>query len=294
MQARLTQLPGHFDASDRAIRRAVGFAPELSSAGAGWSGVALYGWRGQCREAMFEPFAEPVIVYHVGGAQDVGVRVGRRWDLCTHPGLLTVIPPHTRVDWDIRGEVYSRSVHLGPQLFGRAAGESDHLPAFRFRCGESDPLLIAAIHALEQELCAPGQRGTLTVDSASAFMAERLQGEPVLRSARRGVLGARPLARVLERIEASIEPGVSLQVLAEECGLSRAYFAAAFRAATGQSAHRYLTQRRLLRARNLLRDGELTLAQIALRCGFSSQAHFSDAFRREIGHTPSAFRRRLS
>ena len=47
----------------------------------------------------------------------------------------------------------------------------------------------------------------------------------------------------------------------------------------------------LARARELLLHSTLSLAQVALRCGFSSQAHFTEYFRREVGATPQAFRR---
>lgn len=285
--------PGGFAASGQSIRRAVGFAPELSSASAGWRQVALYAWRGECGAAEFEPFDEPVIVYHVGGAQTVPVRLERRWDRRTHPGLITVIPPRTRIGWDIRGEVHSRTVHLGRAFFAddddvQASGDD-----LRFQCGVRDPLLIVAIQALEGELRSPGQHGTLYADSVSQVMALHL-----LRESRRPVPSSGPqrlsrerLGRVIDRIEDSIETGVSLQALADEAALSRTRFAAAFRGATGLSPHRYLTQRRLARARELLLHSTLSLAQVALRCGFSSQAHFTEYFRREVGATPQAFRR---
>lgn len=289
--------PGRFSASGRAIVRSVGFTPELSSESAGWSSLALYGWRGQCQEAAFEPFEEPVIVYHVGGAQTVPVRVGRHWDRQTHPGLITVIPPATRIGWDIRGEVHSRSVHLGSKFFTAAEGEGTApVPTLRFRCGVQDPLLISAIHALENELRQPQQHGTLYADSVSDFMALHLLRECASASAplqplQRGGLSRRMLQRVLERLESSIETGISLQALADEVSLSRAYFSVAFRQSTGVSAHRFLTQRRLLRARELLDTTRLSLAEVALRCGFSSQAHFTQYFHREIGLTPRQFRR---
>lgn len=289
------QAPGRFDASDRAIRRAVGFAPEFSSANAGWNSVALYGWRGQCGNADFEPFAEPVVIYHVGGAQTVPVRVGRRLDR-THPGMITVIPPSTRVGWDIRGEVHSRSVHLGARLFENDPARPVTLDGLAFRCGIPDPLLVSAIHSLENELRDPSQHGPLYADAVSTFMAAHLLRDSTVwaPTPRGGRLSRRVLERVLERIEASIEIGVSLQALADESGLSRAYFASAFRQATGLSPHRYLTQRRLLRARELLHEPGLSIAHVALRCGFSSQAHFTEYFRREAGATPSEFRRRVA
>lgn len=284
---------GRFAASGRSIVRAVGFAPELSSESAGWKNLAFYGWRGQCREAAFEPFEEPVIVYHVGGAQTVPVRVGRNWDRRTHPGLVTVIPPATRIEWDIRGEVYSRSIHLGSRFFSAADGDEPARPELQFRCGVQDPVLTSAICAMEMELREPRELGTLYADAVSDFMALHLLrtcGKPALLPQRRGALSGRLLRRVLERIESSVERGISLQALADEVALSRTYFSSAFRGAMGMSPHRYLTQRRLARARALLLTTNLSLAEVALRCGFSSQAHFTQYFHRENGVTPQQFR----
>lgn len=288
------QPPGRFAASGHSIIRSVGFAPELSSESAGWKNLAFYGWRGQCREAAFEPFEEPVIVYHVGGAQTVSVRVGRNWDLQTHPGLVTIIPPATRIGWDIRGEVHSRSIHLGSRFFSATDSDAPTASRLQFRCGVQDPLLTSAIEALEQELREPRELGTLYADSVADFMALHLlrdSGHPATSARRSGSLSRQSLQRVMERIESSIERGISLQALADETSLSRTYFAAAFRESTGLSPHRYLTQRRLARARDLLSVSALSLAEVALRCGFSSQAHFTQYFHRESGATPNQFRK---
>lgn len=284
---------GRFAVSGRSIHHAVGFAPELSSDDAGWDSLALYGWRGSCREADFAPFPEAVVVYHVGGAPRVPIRVGRRWDRHTQPGLLTVIPPDTRVGWDIRGEVHSRTVHLGPRLF---QDEDGARPALGFRCGVQDALLVSAIQALETELRSPSQCGTLYADALATTMARHLlrDSQMLAPGDARGALAPRRLARVLERIEASLECGVSLQALAAEAALSRAYFSTAFRRSMGVTPHRYLTQRRLLRAQQLLGGSDLPLSQIAMRCGFSSQAHFTDYFRKAHGVTPSHYRRALA
>lgn len=289
--------PGRFAASGRAIVQSIGFTPELSSDAAGWNNLAFYGWRGECQEAAFEPFEEPVIVYHVGGAQTVPVRVGRKWNLQTHPGLVTIIPPATPIGWDIRGEVHSRTIHLGSRFFSSTDSDSPIAPRLQLRCGVQDPLLTSAIQALEQELREPRELGTLYVDSVSDFMALHLLrdcGRPDALPRQRGALSRRNLQRVMERIESSIEQGVSLQALADETSLSRTYFSVAFRQSTGLSPHRYLTLRRLARARDLLRVSALSIAEVALRCGFSSQAHFTQYFHRESGVTPHQFRRSLA
>lgn len=286
--------PGRFAASGRAIGSAVGFAPALSSTVSGWKNLALFAWHGQCDEAQFEPFSEPVIVYHVGGAQSVPVRVGRRSDQCTHPGLITIIPPDTAVGWEIDGEVHSRTLHLSSRFFDDGCpGEVSIHGGLRFRCGIQDPLIAAVIDTLEREVRSPSQTGSLYADSVADTLALHLLGRYVERGVTvkaAGGLPARVLRRSLERLDASIVGGVSLQELADDAHLSRSYFADAFRRSTGVAPHRYLTQRRLERARDLLRGCALPISEVALRCGFSSQAHLSSSFRAAYGTSPRRFR----
>jgi AraC family transcriptional regulator len=87
-----------------------------------------------------------------------------------------------------------------------------------------------------------------------------------------------------------MEAGISLDDLAAEAGYSRFHFAHAFSEAMGLPPHRYLTLRRIERAKDLLRDTDLPLAEIALMVGFSSQSHFTHRFRTVVGETPRGFR----
>jgi len=59
------------------------------------------------------------------------------------------------------------------------------------------------------------------------------------------------------------------------------------------TAHRYLLNRRIERARRLLGQADMSIAQVAYRCGFSSQAHLTLAFRRACRLTPGEYRREL-
>jgi AraC family transcriptional regulator len=107
----------------------------------------------------------------------------------------------------------------------------------------------------------------------------------------KGTLDGRRLARVLAFIDAHLDRDVSLEELAHEACLSRFHFARAFKAATGASPLRYILQRRLEHAKSLLRNGVPSLAEVALACGFSSQAHFSSSFKQATGVSPKRFRR---
>jgi AraC family transcriptional regulator len=88
-------------------------------------------------------------------------------------------------------------------------------------------------------------------------------------------------------------PKLSLASLANESGYSRAHFLRMFRAATGLTPHQYVLERRLSAAQQLLRQSTMLLADIALKCGFSSQTYMNDVFRKRLGVTPQKYRRNI-
>jgi AraC family transcriptional regulator len=73
--------------------------------------------------------------------------------------------------------------------------------------------------------------------------------------------------------------------------LSPYHFSKQFKAAIGLSPHQFVIARRVERAKQLLQTGgDLSLAQVAARAGFSDQSQFSRHFRRIVGVTPGRFR----
>jgi AraC family transcriptional regulator len=101
------------------------------------------------------------------------------------------------------------------------------------------------------------------------------------------------LSRIRDRIEAELDTELSLASLAKESGYSRAHFLRMFRAATGLTPHQYVLDRRLSTAQQLLRESKMLLVDIALECGFSSQTHMNDVFRKRLGVTPLEYRRNI-
>jgi len=101
----------------------------------------------------------------------------------------------------------------------------------------------------------------------------------------------RLLQRVLDRMKADLATDLDLSTLAAESGYSRSHFLRTFRAAMGCSPHQWLTMLRVEQARTILRGNSSSLIDIALDCGFSSHAHFSNTFRKIVGVTPSEYRR---
>jgi AraC family transcriptional regulator len=93
-----------------------------------------------------------------------------------------------------------------------------------------------------------------------------------------------------EYIDAGLDRPLSVHAMANLLGLSEGYFMRAFTQATGKSPHSYLIDRRVARARALLRDATASVADIAHACGFSSQAHLATTFRQRLGVSPSQLR----
>ncbi len=93
-------------------------------------------------------------------------------------------------------------------------------------------------------------------------------------------------------LEENLDRDVDLRAIAREASLSPYYFTRQFTAHVGVPPYRYLIGLRIERAKDLLRDSELTITQICHRVGFNSLSHFTTTFRQHTGFSPSAYRRR--
>ncbi len=207
------------------------------------------------------------------------------------------------------------TVPRGPVPFGRSFEKADIL-----YCAFGDPLLSAVreelddrlplpissrsglhdhtvseiLHLLFAEVESGGLSGTLYAESLAHALAVRFLflGEyPPTRSDSTAILPQRKLRCIQDLIESRLDADLTLQELAAEIGYSRSHFLRMFRATTGMTPHRYVLKRRVERARQLLEGLEFSIAEVAIICGFSSQAHLTLAFRKEFGITPTEYRR---
>jgi AraC-like DNA-binding protein len=107
----------------------------------------------------------------------------------------------------------------------------------------------------------------------------------------RGGLAPWQERRCKELIDSRVAGPISLKEMADECNLSSSYFARAFRKTTGASPHRWLMERRVETAKDMLLANELTISEIALSCGFADQSHLTKAFASMVGVPPGGWRR---
>jgi AraC family transcriptional regulator len=102
------------------------------------------------------------------------------------------------------------------------------------------------------------------------------------------------LQRVRDYIEAHLDDRLTLSDIAGVACLSPYHFSRSFKLVVGVGPQRYVIQRRLDRAKTLLRRTSQPLAWIAQEAGFADQSHLSSIFRREMGMTPGQFRAALA
>lgn len=131
----------------------------------------------------------------------------------------------------------------------------------------------------------------LALALASRFVANLQRRPEAPRENTAQPLSAARLRRVVDRMTSDFSKDLSLDLLAEESGYSRAHFLRMFRSATGSTPHRYLRDRRLEAARDRLATGSESIIEIAYGAGFSSHSHLTRLFHERFGVTPSEFRR---
>lgn len=198
--------------------------------------------------------------------------------------------------------IHSIDIHI-PRAAFEAIEEEAHSPPtgdIRYRAGVpvADERIHALANTLVPELNSPGHTSPLIVGYIAtalvAHVAARYGDFLPSPLAAKGGLAPWQVRRAKEMLAASIEGGVQLHDVARECGLSVSHFSRAFRATIGLPPYRWLMRRRIESAKLIMRQGNSSLAEIAIRCGFADQSHFTRAFSRETGASPGQWRRCIS
>jgi len=107
-----------------------------------------------------------------------------------------------------------------------------------------------------------------------------------------GGLAPWKIVRVRTYVEAHLDSTIRIRDLATITRVSVSYFSRSFTRSVGVPPVAYITGRRLTRAQHLMLTTDEPLSQIALACGFYDQSNLSRVFRRQLGMSPSTWRRR--
>lgn len=104
---------------------------------------------------------------------------------------------------------------------------------------------------------------------------------------------SRECSRAKRYIDSSFQENITLDKLAEIAQINKYYFSHTFTETYGISPMNYLTQKRIFTSQELLTSTDMSLAQIAQQCGFSSSSYFTQCFRKSCGMTPTAYRKQF-
>jgi AraC family transcriptional regulator len=97
--------------------------------------------------------------------------------------------------------------------------------------------------------------------------------------------------RLVAYVESNINSNIQVSTLASVVHLSVSHFSRVFKRTFGETPHAYLTRQRIRRAQVIMMRSREPLAQVALHCGMSDQAHFTHVFRKIVGINPGMWRR---
>jgi len=256
-------------------------------------------------QAVERPIHHPSLIYHLSRPTQVTRKIagaGRETALIG-PRRICLTPGDATAQWQHAGHPEILQVYLRQSVYEAAVSEiygcdsagAELVPRFAILDPLLEQLAIAITNALRD---GNGEDG-LYIDTVAQMMAVHLARTHSSRSRPVRILPAKPLAgwkmrRVIDFIEDNLEGDLSLQAMAAEVDISPLYLARAFKAAVGQSPHQYVLARRIERAKELLRNTDLPVVDVALSSGFSSQSHLSHWFIRQIGVSPAMYRRQAT
>jgi AraC family transcriptional regulator len=222
---------------------------------------------------------------------------GIQW---VRPGSLWVMPQGSRHSVRFEGTVPVEGVALAfapgrfESLIQSAGGKSSSTIVQSLAV--SPPKIEHLMRALEYESdqpSTPGGLGLECIATAIALALSQHAGALATPSKAGSRLAPRQIRTVQAYVEEHLQQSIVLADLAAAAGLSSFHFLRAFKLSVGVTPCRYVLDRRMERARSLLRSSDLSVGEVGLCVGFEHSSHFTRAFRSATGIAPSAFRSSL-
>jgi AraC family transcriptional regulator len=211
-------------------------------------------------------------------------------------GYIETISAYT--PFKVRTSQVAETTHcyLDPTFLAHVAYESANPEqvALKLTLSIPDPLVSQIILALKTVLETDATNSCFYAESmATALAAHFLRNYSTRKHSLPEYADGLPkykLKQALEYMNVHLNENVSLATISEELGISQYYFCRLFKQSTGMTPHAYLIQQRVNRSKQLLKQRELTINDIAIECGFANPSHFAKHFRNHTGISPKEFR----
>jgi AraC family transcriptional regulator len=273
-------------------------APIASTRGRGWGALCADVYALEDLDFVGMHREHLVSVQIFGTAQLYQERAGHEWQQEVQPGHVIVTPAGAPKTWRRAGSATLLVVSIPPahlaSVFERATGKSGSMPRVRDEFAADDPRLAELGRLIWSELSENKLGMRIAIEAAmDQLVLQVIREHCTQEPARVAPVSISPHKLRLAKafIQENLAADLAVDAIARAVGMSAYHFAHAFRAATGVPPHRYVMQRRMDRAKALLRSSELTLTDIAQRVGYSSASHFSVGFRKLTQLAPSDYRK---
>ncbi|WP_446742297.1 helix-turn-helix domain-containing protein [Silvibacterium acidisoli] len=217
---------------------------------------------------------------------------GLRW---IRPGALWVMPQGSRHQVRFERNVEGVALAFDPATFDRMVQSSDGKASMPIMhsLNVCPPAINHLMRALMHESNDPSTPDGIALEciATAIALATCQHARAIATTTKTGPrLAPKQVRAVQAYAETHLHQQISLADLAATAGLSPFHFLRSFKGSLGSTPAQYVLDRRMERARHLLRVSALTVSEIGIGVGFEDVSHFSRAFRRAVGVTPSAFR----
>lgn len=249
-------------------------------------------WRQFVGSYGLPPLPEPMFVVQLAGRTNVRTWLRDSWsEETSFPGAATIVPAHMETRWLVDGELDVVTLSIEAEALGASVAKQFRAMRFAF----SDPFGAALCKQIVSQLYAPATRER---DDYLAILIDTLKAH-VLRGPAQAAgdipvaaFSAHRVHQAMNAIQDRPEAEHSIDELAARAKITPSHFCRVFKRATGMSPHQYVLKTRMERAQQLLRNSDASMLAISERLGFTSQAHFTRAFHKLVGETPTTFRKR--
>ncbi|KAF3884562.1 MULTISPECIES: helix-turn-helix domain-containing protein [Nostocales] len=274
--------------------------PILSSQSRGWENIVVEQFQHPPGEARCHYSQEHAIYLSLSSRpiRLLQVHEGQTYAGMYAKGDISITPAKTQcfARWD--GEDSHLQIRIASDFIQSVATEAlamnsdrlELLSQFQARDPQIESLGMMLVCELQQE----NLGGRLYVESLANVLAVHLlrqyfASKPHL-AIYKGGLPERQLLQVLEYINEHLNQDIKLADLAQLLGMSQFHFSHLFKRSLGIAPYQYLLQQRIERAKQLLKQTDQLIVDIALECGFNSHSHLSKQFRQLTGITPRTYR----
>lgn len=220
---------------------------------------------------------------------------GKMYPVQSYIGTMNLDPAYT--PRKLIHEQISEAIILSLDPESVLSIDPDHINPDRIELfqsyGKEDPLIFQIGQALKKEIESgsyfQAYIESLTI-SLSAHLLRHYSTTKYDNKEYKGGLSKNKLGAVVEYINSYLSEDISMNILARISGLSQFYFSRQFKKSMGISPYQYIVKQRVEKAKYLLAQDNLGIAEIALICGFTHQSHLNRHFKCLTGTTPKKYR----